>query len=244
MRIPIFPMQSGFSQWQLLGLPAVILASQLNAVVPNLSAVSPPRSVAASHLAQAPKQHDWSAIEHAIITEHNRVRQNPASYIPLLEERLAQMDQAGNLPNGCGPNCTLTTQEGQAAVHEAINFLRQQPALPPLYPNDHVAQAAQAQAQYQADGQIGHAGSNTSTPSERLTQLGVRYTSLGENIAYGPTTGQAVVLQLIIDDGVPSRGHRTNIFRPNWTHIGTGCGPHATYRTVCVINYIERSVAD
>ena len=35
---------------------------------------------------------------------------------------------------------------------------------------------------------------------------------MGENIAYGTTGGEAVVIALFIDDGVPSRGHRTNIF--------------------------------
>jgi uncharacterized protein YkwD len=183
-------------------------------------------------------------IEQDIITEHNRVRQNPASYIPLLETYLAQMDSAGNLPNGCGRNCTLRTREGHAAVEEAIAFLQQQPALPPMALAPNVAAAAKGHAQSQADGTIGHAGANRSTPAQRLTENGVQYTRSGENIAYGPTTGQAVVMQLIIDDGVPDRGHRVNIFQPEWTHTGAGCGPHATYRTVCVTNYVAARSTD
>ncbi|MGK7889373.1 MAG: CAP domain-containing protein [Leptolyngbyaceae cyanobacterium] len=180
---------------------------------------------------------NWSTIEQNIIAEQNRVRQHPQSYIPLLEARLASMDANGNIPNGCGPRCTLHTQEGQAAVREAIAFLRNQPALAPVTLSTGAAQSAKDHAQDQASGAIGHNGSNGSSPDQRIRQQVDNPMGTGENIAYGARTGQEVVLGLIIDDGVPDRGHRTNIFDADWTHAGAGCGPHARYRTVCVINY-------
>ncbi|MFM7472032.1 MAG: hypothetical protein ACKO5P_11085, partial [Nodosilinea sp.] len=44
---------------------------------------------------------NWRDLERDILVEQNRVRQNPASYIPLLEARLASMDSQGYITNGC-----------------------------------------------------------------------------------------------------------------------------------------------
>ncbi|NJM97224.1 MAG: CAP domain-containing protein [Phormidesmis sp. RL_2_1] len=193
----------------------------------------------AQTIAQVSEQPDWAVVEREIIAEHNRVRQNPQSYIPILEAYLARMDTRGNIPNGCGPNCTLLTQEGRAAVQEAINFLRNQTAVGPLTLSEGAAQAAKAHAQDQRNGAIGHIGSDGRNSSQRLSRFGVQNSSSGENIDYGSSTAQEVLVSLIVDDGVANRGHRANIFSPDWTMAGAGCGAHATYRTVCVIDYIK-----
>ena len=193
-------------------------------------------------ISQAPEViPNWRDLEREILVEQNRVRQNPASYIPLLEARLVSMDNQGRITNGCGPNCRIITQEGQGAVREAIAALTRQAAVAPLESSVAVAQAAQAHARDQAQGGVGHRGSDGSDPGQRLTRVGVPYTRAGENIAYGSRTGQQVVLDLIVDDGVPDRGHRTAIFSPAWSHTGAGCGPHRGYGNVCVINYARIS---
>ena len=86
--------------------------------------------------AQMMAQTNWATLEQNLIAEHNRVRQNPQSYIPLLEARLASMNQDGNIPNGCGRNCTLLTNEGRSAVEEAIQALRNQPPVCLAPPDD------------------------------------------------------------------------------------------------------------
>lgn len=187
--------------------------------------------------AQSPQPPDWATVEQEILAEQNRVRQNPQSYIPILEAYLASMNEEGNIPNGCGSRCTLLTNEGQSAVEEAIAFLRNQPAVNPLTFSAEISQVAKAHAQDQRDGTIGHTGSDGRSPADRLS--GIENFGTGENIAYGPTTAQSVIMNLIVDDGVADRGHRTAIFSPNWTESGVGCGAHASIRTVCVINYIK-----
>lgn len=184
---------------------------------------------------------DWLSIEREIIEEHNRIRQNPQSYIPILEDYLASMNSEGNIPNGCGDRCTLLTEEGQPAVEEAIAFLRTQPAVDPLEFSANIAQAAKAHATEQRNGAVGHVSANGDRVSDRLAKSGVESISVGENIDYGSTSAQEVIVSLIVDDGVPDRGHRISLFRPEWTAAGAGCGPHASIRTVCVVNYANAS---
>jgi len=214
-------------------LPAQALQSSLGETLPSL--LFGPAAYAQS----APS--DWRAVEREIIAEHSRVRQNPQSYIPILEAYLASMDADGNIPGGCGANCTLVTEEGQAAVVEAINFLRSQSPVGPVEYSEAIARVAKSHAQSQRDGSIGHVDAQGNRSSQRLSQAGIEYSGAGENIDYGSTSAQEVLVSLIVDDGVADRGHRTNIFSPGWTTAGAGCGPHAAIRTVCVVNYAKIS---
>jgi len=71
----------------------------------------------------------------------------------------------------------------------------------------------------------------------RIAKYGQFISTIGENIAYGTTGGRAIVLALIIDDGVPNRGHRSNIFNPSFLFLGAYTGPHTTYTSETVIDY-------
>jgi uncharacterized protein YkwD len=59
----------------------------------------------------------------------------------------------------------------------------------------------------------------------------------GENISYGDATGKEIVCSLLIDDGVPNRGHRENIMNRAFTQVGTGVGSHTQYRSSCTTTY-------
>jgi uncharacterized protein YkwD len=47
----------------------------------------------------------------------------------------------------------------------------------------------------------------------------------------------AAVVRLLIDENVPSRGHRENILNAEFRFVGVGVRPHATYGTVCVQDF-------
>lgn len=187
---------------------------------------------------------DWSTIEQQIIIEHNRVREDPQSYIPLMEAWLEQFENEFIVRDGVAPRVNLITHEGKSAVREAIEFLRNQPPVQPLEPSVGLAKAASDHVQDQSlTGETGHDGADGSEPQDRMKRYGLPYLS-GENIAYGPNTAQQVVMQLIIDDNVPDRGHRTNIFKPEFQVAGVSCGQHLTFRTMCVINYAQGFLED
>jgi uncharacterized protein YkwD len=122
-------------------------------------------------------------------------------------------------------------------VAEAINFLSRQQPLPPLSPNSQLSAAARSHtAQQGRTGQIGHVSPNGATLSQRLDANGVKPMSAAENISYGYDQPRAVVRQLIVDTGVPDRGHRRNIFG-HYEAAGVSCGGHAEYGAMCVIDF-------
>lgn len=86
-------------------------------------------------------------------------------------------------------------------------------------------------------GYIGHQGTDGSWPNDRvLREFGQETLLAGqgtaENIAYYFKTATMSIVNLIVDDNVPDRGHRVNLLNPEWTHIGIGLGLHANYQNM------------
>lgn len=53
--------------------------------------------------------------------------------------------------------------------------------------------------------------------------------TIGENISYGSDSAMDVVLALLVDDGVPNRGHRVNIFNDSFDTVGVFTDDHNAY---------------
>jgi uncharacterized protein YkwD len=71
----------------------------------------------------------------------------------------------------------------------------------------------------------------------RLNRYGRWRISSGENINYGNANAKKIVTTLLIDDGVPSRGHRRNILNDTFRYVGVAFGEHRVYRHMCVIDF-------
>ena len=175
-----------------------------------------------------------SSLATDVTAEMSKVRQNPASLIPYLENHRSQFRGLMYRNNGIN----MMTNEGTVAVDEAISYLRSCRPCSALTLSIPMSRAAQDHVDDQGPkGVVGHDGSDGSTSDGRVQRYGTWLYAFGENISYGPNTGLEIVAQLIVDDGVPDRGHRTNMFNPDFNVCGVACGSHAKYRNMCVITY-------
>jgi uncharacterized protein YkwD len=180
----------------------------------------------------------WSRLALEIHAETNLVRRDPPAYARHLEAMLSRFD--GKLLERPG-RPDLRTEEGAAAVREAIEALRAREPLPPLRWSKGLAGAAADHVRDQGPvGGLEHRGTDGSSPARRAERRGRWIAAMAENIAFGDNPARQVVIQLLVDDGVPDRGHRTNILDPRWGAEGVACGPHREYRQMCVSQYAVR----
>jgi len=174
-----------------------------------------------------------SPLENAVIQEINMARANPKGYATLLEEWKWYFD--GRLLKIPGERIVLT-REGATAVNEAMNVVRSMNPVARLSPSKGMSLGAKDHVKDQgSSASIGHRGRDGSTVWDRVNRYGTWEKSIAENISYGSDKARNIVMGLIIDDGVSGRGHRKNIFNPDFRVIGVACGHHGTYGTVCVI---------
>jgi len=124
------------------------------------------------------------------------------------------------------------------ARDEAIAFLMRQPPLAPLRWDDRLGSAARGLADAQGGtGQVGHRGPLGDTFPQRLQKVGFYAGLTAEGISYGQMSAEDVVRQLVVDSGVPNRGHRQDIFGRSYQAAGVGCAEHARYGGMCVVEY-------
>ena len=187
---------------------------------------------------------DDAASGNAVIRELNLARQNPALYANFVQELRSRMN--GNVLVLPG-HTRIRTKEGTAAIDDAIRFLQNAQPLPPLALSRGMSRGAADHCADQANGGFGHEGRDRSHAGQRIARYGNFSGSWGENISYGKSTARDVVLALIIDDGLPARKHRANIFNPNFNFAGAAFGPHARFGTMCSMDfaggYAERGEA-
>ena len=166
----------------------------------------------------------------------NEVRKNPKMLIPKLKAMLPKF--TGKTYKEPGSNMNWRTNEGAPAVQEAIDFLQKQKSVASLDWSDALRKAARDHVNDMGPtGKTGHTGTDGSDPFTRMK----RYTALkgqsGENIQYGVNDPEKAIEALIIDDGVPSRGHRTGIFNDAFKSVGIYTGDHKVYRVQTVLDY-------
>jgi len=175
-----------------------------------------------------------SSLEDDVLARINFARQHPREYAELLRDyRRHFVGATLYLPGDPGG---VMTREGSAAVDEAIGFLERQVPLPPLGRGALLELAARDHVAAQGPiGARGHVSPDGASPGERVRRRGGDV-YVGEDISYGYNDADAVVRQLIVDDGVRDRAHRALLFDIEVRYAGIGCGAHQRYGHMCVVD--------
>ncbi|MCS6807261.1 MAG: OmpA family protein [Bacteroidota bacterium] len=163
-----------------------------------------------------------SSFEYQVWQEINLARTNPKKYATYIKEYAQQLH--------------YPLREGPSIIEEAISYMDTISPRPPLplagclclAARDHVNDTG-------PKGIWGHSGSDGSDPLSRSKRYINGYAWACENVSYGQTTPRNVVIQLLVDDGVPSRGHRQSVMYHLNKAVGIAAGTHSQYGTMCVI---------
>ena len=174
------------------------------------------------------------SLEAGVLDRINYARQHPREYARHLRDYRSYI--RGGILFLPGDENGVYTREGHASVDDAIAFLERQAPLPPLTEGQVLSLAARDHADEQGwSGSQGHVSGDGASPGERVKRRGGDI-YVGESISYGFDDADDVVRQLIIDDGVPDRGHRKLLFDRDFRYAGVGCAQHRRLRHLCVVD--------
>lgn len=116
------------------------------------------------------------------------------------------------------PNTDPGVTTFETELLRLVNDHRLLLGLAPLIPSVRLGDAARAHCRHMITHRFfAHASPEGLTPAERLTLANVDWSSVGENIAAGYSTPQAV-----FDAWLASTEHRANMESPSFTTVGVG----------------------
>lgn len=147
------------------------------------------------------------ADEVAMVDEINLVRFDPASYAAYIEAYLEEVR------SGRAYGSIETCQE-------LIRELKGMAPLPTLEPSECLYSAARKHVESQrSGGTILHLGKDGSYPWDRIRRECPDMTDGNENIVAGPGSVRQAVILLLVDEGIPDRGHRRTLLNKDWKFV-------------------------
>jgi uncharacterized protein YkwD len=170
-----------------------------------------------------------------MIREINFVRHYPQIYAVIIQQYLVEESKTWGVKKA----------EYDAAM-ELISELKNLQPLSILKPFECVYKAAKIHAlDCKSRGFTDHTGSDDSSPFDRIEKQ-CKNMNGNENIVGGALQKgvRAMVISLLIDSGISSRGHRYNILNPDWKYVG--CYGYAAEKTehYTMYYYIQNFATD
>ncbi len=179
---------------------------------------------------------DYKKLSDEVFEVINEVRKNPRSIV----EELKKMKHFFKGKEYRNPKYDyyIMMDEGVPAIENALDFL-ENTAMPrdAFERSDNLNQAADELVSH-----IGPKGFTSHQQEElamdkRVKKYIQEKGGIAENISFGWGDARDIVVQMVVDDGVKSRGHRKNIFSKNYVKIGISSGKHKTYQHCTVMEF-------
>jgi uncharacterized protein YkwD/uncharacterized membrane protein required for colicin V production len=172
------------------------------------------------------------AIEESVVAD--RLVSAALQALPIAEARLGQDLQGGvaglvvappeaesedtkPLPLGPPAGALVVDADAEARMLDLVNGARAQAGLKPLAPDDRLRDVARAHSleMFQQD-YFSHTSPTAGSPFDRMHAGGIQFVVAGENLAFAPN------VDLAHQGLMNSPGHRANILRPEFGHVGIG----------------------
>ena len=116
-------------------------------------------------------------------------------------------------------------------VNSLMNTLKHMKPVGALYFNVNMYQLAKCFAE--ESGASGYTGHNRKTCKKGYD---------AECCSYGYESGRQITIQLLIDEGVPSLGHRIICLDKSMEKVGVNIQPHAKYNNCCVLDFKRKEI--
>jgi LysM repeat protein/uncharacterized protein YkwD len=143
-----------------------------------------------------------------MVEEINLIRRNPAGYIVHIEKYIKDLERTQG-------NASAIT-----AARELITELFAMPVLSTLQPMECIYSAGKKYGiEQRTRGVADHQGADGSMPWDRIIRACPAIKDGNENLVGGPSDIREAVILLLVDDNIPTRGHRRTILQPSWKYV-------------------------
>ena len=178
---------------------------------------------------------NFNLIQTMLYKELNKLRQNPKSYIPLIEAEMKTLKK-NNVLKKKDSSLQIQTLEGKSAYEDAIAFLQEQKEVNPLTKEIKLSYAAQDLVTDIGErGVVSHQDKDGNYMSERIEKYCEWDYCANEVIEVSSKSATDILISLLVDDGIRDKLNRRALFQNVYNYVGISCGPHTEYEIVTVL---------
>jgi len=152
--------------------------------------------------------------ELVMVNEINGLRVNPLSYIPKIENYISMCNKKLRMVAEGGLVSNTNIKRQILAAEELIVLLKNTKPLNKLVANHDMYLVTKAHGKYlKSIKSSTHKSKNGDLAPERM--INIKVNNITENIANDNGMVTPTIVMLLVDSGISSRGHRTNLLDPN-----------------------------